>query len=41
MTFTDVQIANLALVKLGEEVVKVTAVDGTDTSKYGTLMFPL
>lgn len=41
MTFTDVQIANLALVKLGEEVVKVTAVDGTDTSKYGRLMFPL
>jgi len=41
LNFTDVQIANLALIKLGEEVVKVTSVTGADTSKYGTLMAAL
>jgi hypothetical protein len=35
MPWTDVQIANLALLKLGEEVVRVTSITGADTSKYG------
>lgn len=41
IVLTDVQIANLALVKLGEQVLKVTAVDGSDTSAYGKMIFPL
>lgn len=41
LNFTDTQIANIALIKLGEEVVKVTSVTGADTSKYGALMFAL
>lgn len=41
IVLTDTQIANLALAKLGEQVVRVTAVDGTDTSKYGKLLAQL
>lgn len=38
---SDVQIFNLALMKLGESTYQVTAVDGTDMSKFGRLAWPL
>ena len=41
LNLTDVQIFNLALKKLGEEVVTVSSVTGGDTSKYGKLAYPL
>src|SRR5271157_649132 len=40
-TLTDVQIFNQALLRLGQTAYFVTAVDGTDTGKYGTLAYPL
>jgi hypothetical protein len=38
MPWTDVQIGNLSLLKLGEEVARVTSVTGGDTSKYGNIL---
>ena len=35
-TLTDIQIFNAALMRIGESK-PVTAVDGTDTSKYGVI----
>jgi hypothetical protein len=37
MSWTDLQIANLALLKLGEQVVRVTSIT-SDTSKYGQMV---
>jgi len=41
LQLTDVQIFNQALNRLGVTTGLVTAVDGTDTSKYGKLAYPL
>ena len=41
MAWSDVQIGNLALLKLGEQVVRVTSVTGADTSKYGQMLSQL
>lgn len=38
MPWTDLQIGNLALLKLGEQVVRVTSVTGGDTTKYGVAL---
>lgn len=38
---TDVQIFNLALLSLGQTAYKVTAVDGSDSSKYGQIAYPV
>ena len=41
LTLSDVQIFNQALIRLGKDANLVTAVDGTDTSKFGKLAYPL
>lgn len=41
MAWTDTQIANLALIKLGEQRAQVTSVTGSDTSNYGLLVSAL
>jgi hypothetical protein len=41
LQLSDVQVFNLALLKLGETAYPVTAVDGSDTSRYGRIAWPL
>lgn len=38
---SDVQVFNQALLRLGETAYPVTAVDGSDTSKFGKMAYPL
>ena len=41
LALSDVQIFNQALIRLGKDTGLVKAVDGTDTSKFGKLAYPL
>ena len=40
-TLTDVEIFNQALIRLGQTASFVSAVDGTDTTKFGKVAYPL